>query len=146
MTVASNITAFIKNTQIIQTEGLLLRFLRVIEKFVEFSLCRDTLVTECCFPHFHSHYQSRVSHQAVYVQEGTFRRRRTMIQAWWPRLYYDDAAQDCEIRCNTGQVNAKDEDSSLDSRRVQPRVGRRSSYGSNIHFSTSRGRTRGNHS
>ena len=45
-----------------------------------------------------------------------------MIPAWWPRVCYDDAAQGCEIRCTTGQTDAKDEESSSDSRRVQPRV------------------------
>ena len=47
MTVASKIITFVIHTKIIHTEGLLLRFLRVIEQFVEFSLCRDTPVTEC---------------------------------------------------------------------------------------------------
>ena len=58
----------------------------------------------------------------VYVQEGTFRRRCATIPTWWPRVCYDDAAQGCEIRCTTGQIDAKDEESSLDSRRVQLRA------------------------
>ena len=37
MIVASEIIAFVINTQTIHTEGLLLRFLRAIEQFDEFS-------------------------------------------------------------------------------------------------------------
>ena len=55
----------------------------------------------------------------VYVREGTFRRCCATIPAWWPRVCYDDAAQGCEIRCTTGQADAKDEESSSDSRGVQ---------------------------
>ena len=57
----------------------------------------------------------------VYVREGTFRRHCAMIPAWWPRVCYDDAAQGCETRCTIGQIDAKDEESSSDSRRVQLR-------------------------
>ena len=99
-----------------------MRFLRVIEQFVDFSLCRDTIVTECRFPHFCSHYQFRVLHQMVYVREETFRRCCAMIPAWWPRVCYDDAAQGCETGCTIGQTDAKDEESSLDSRGVHPKA------------------------
>ena len=40
MTVASEIIAFIINSEIIHTEGLLLRFLRVIEQIVRVSLVK----------------------------------------------------------------------------------------------------------
>ena len=45
-----------------------------------------------------------------------------MILAWWPRVCYDDATQGCEIRCTIGQTDATGEESSSDSRRVQPRA------------------------
>ena len=45
-----------------------------------------------------------------------------MIPDWWPRVCYDDAAQGCESRYITGQTDAKDEESSSDSRRVQLRA------------------------
>ena len=45
-----------------------------------------------------------------------------MIPEWWPPVCYDDAAQGCEIRCTIGQTDAKDEESSSDSRRVQLRA------------------------
>ena len=44
------------------------------------------------------------------------------IPVWWPRVYNDDAAQGCETRCTTSQADAKDEESSSDSRRVQLRA------------------------
>ena len=58
----------------------------------------------------------------MYVWEGTFRRRCATIPAWLPWVCHDDAVQGCETRCTTGQVDAKDEESSPDSRRVQFRA------------------------
>ena len=51
-----------------------------------------------------------------------FRRHCATIPEWWPPVCYDDAAQGCEIRCTTDQTDAKDEESSSDSRRVHPRA------------------------
>ena len=41
---------------------------------------------------------------------------------WWSCVCYDDTTQGCEIRYITGQTDAKDEESSSDSRRVKLRT------------------------
>ena len=58
----------------------------------------------------------------VSVRDETFRRHCETIPAWWPCVFYDDAAQGCEIRYTIGQTTAKDDESSSDSRRVQLRA------------------------
>ena len=46
-TVESQSITFVINIKIIYMEGLLWQFQRAIEQVAEFSLCRDTPVTEC---------------------------------------------------------------------------------------------------
>ena len=46
-TVESQSITLVININIIHMEGLLWKFQRAIEQVAEFSLCRDTLVTEC---------------------------------------------------------------------------------------------------
>ena len=59
------------------------------------------------------------------IQGGTHRSDFGKVRAWRPCVHYGDTTQEYETRFITGQRTAKDEDSSLDSRRVQPRIAKK---------------------
>ena len=90
--------------------------------------CEEILqLQSASFPQIFIHFQFKVLHRVVSIWDGTFIRHCAKIPAWWPCVRYDDAAQGCEIRYITGQIVAKDEESSSDSRRVQPRIEKKKS-------------------
>ena len=71
---------------------------------------------------FRSHCQSKVLHRVGSVRGGTSRRYCETIRAWRPCARYGDTTQEYETKFITDQTAAKDEESSSDSRRVQPRT------------------------